>query len=268
MYCNHQAGLSKTHHILRQGEKVNHGSQESEIMVFLPTYNERENLALLTERLFGLGLDLSILVVDDSSPDGTGEVADQLARQHEGRFEVIHRQGTRGRGTAGILGLSRAAGVACKYVIEMDADLSHDPDEIPKLLQAAEQADLVIGSRYMEGGEAENFGLLRQLNSKVARLLTRMLLGLNYTDPTSGFRVYRRELLQQLPWERMISPGPSVVEETLYYIRQTGARIVEVPIHYRERHTGNSKITPGIIAHWILTLLKIRLVAAGGKRDF
>lgn len=234
----------------------------SRILVFLPTYNERENLPLLVEQLFNLGLDITILIVDDQSPDGTGEAADELAGQHPGRIRVIHREGPRGRGTAGIVGLSEASKHDCEFVVEMDADLSHDPAELPRLLEAAQNADLVIGSRYIQGGEAENFGLLRQLNSKVARFLSILFLGLNYTDPTSGYRVYRREALAPLPWDNMISPGPSIVEETLYYIKRNGARIVEEPIVYKERHTGQSKITIGIILRWILTLIKIRLNAA------
>ncbi|HQH71805.1 MAG TPA: polyprenol monophosphomannose synthase [bacterium] len=234
---------------------------KTSIVVFLPTYNEKENLPLVTERLFALGLDLSILVVDDSSPDGTGEIGDRLAVEHPGRFQIIHREGPRGRGWAGIVGLREASRAECQYVVEMDADLSHDPAELPRLLEAARDADLVIGSRYMEGGSAENFGWFRNLNSKTARFLSVLILGLRYTDPTSGYRVYRREILAGLPWDRMISPGPSIVEETLYHIQRRGARIIEVPIAYQDRRHGQTKITPGIILRWILTLLKIRSAA-------
>lgn len=233
-----------------------------ELTVFLPTYNERSNLPLVVERLFALGLDMQILVVDDSSPDGTGDVAEELANTYEGRLSVIHRDNPRGRGLAGVVGLREASRMDCRYVVEMDADASHDPAELPRLLQAAQHADLVIGSRYIEGGSAENFGWLRTLNSKVAKFLTVLFLGLRYTDPTSGYRVYRREILAPLPWDRMISPGPSIVEETLYYIQRNGARIVEVPIAYRDRHEGRSKITMGIILRWILTLMRIRWAAA------
>ncbi|MBN2329977.1 MAG: polyprenol monophosphomannose synthase [Candidatus Omnitrophica bacterium] len=233
-----------------------------ELVVFLPTYNERENLPLVVERLFGLGLDLFILVVDDNSPDGTGEIGDRLAEKHADRMRIIHREGPRGRGLAGIVGLREASAMDCRFVVEMDADASHDPGELPRLLEIAQDADLVIGSRYVEGGTAENFGLLRTLNSKVAKFLTVLFLGLRYTDPTSGYRVYRREILLPLPWDRMISPGPSIVEETLYYIKRNGARIVETPIAYRDRHKGSSKITIGIILRWIMTLMRIRWTAA------
>ena len=233
-----------------------------ELVVFLPTYNERENLPLVVERLFNLGLDMQVLVVDDSSPDGTGDIADELCRKYEGRMQVIHREGPRGRGLAGIVGLRDASKMDCKYVVEMDADASHDPDELPRLLEVAQNADLVIGSRYIAGGSAESFGVLRTLNSKVAKFLTVLFLGLRYTDPTSGYRIYRKEILEPLPWDRMISPGPSIVEETLYYIKRNGARIVETPIAYKDRHEGASKITIGIILRWILTLARIRWTAA------
>ncbi len=230
----------------------------SEILVFLPTYNERENLPVLLERLFSMPYELSVLIVDDHSPDGTGEVAEELAKQYEGKVRVIHREGDRGRGKAGIVGLSEAAQTSCRLVVEMDADLSHDPEDLPQLLEASENADLVIGSRYMPGGGTEEFGIFRWLNSKTARFLSVLLLGLNYTDPTSGYRVYRRQALEPLPWDKMISPGPSIVEETLYYLKRRGARIIEVPIYYRKRGAGETKITPGIIVRWIMTLLRIR----------
>ncbi|MDX9753544.1 MAG: polyprenol monophosphomannose synthase [bacterium] len=232
-----------------------------EIVVFLPTYNERDNLPVLVRRLFGLGRDLFVLVVDDHSPDGTGAVAEALAEEFAGRLRVIHREGPRGRGTAGIVGLAEAARMDCCLVVEMDADCSHDPDDLPRLLEAAETADLVIGSRYVAGGEAEGFGLLRTLNSRVARGLTVWILGLHYADPTSGYRVYRKEILARLPWDRMVSDGPSIVEETLYYIQRNGATVTEVPITYRERKIGRSKITPGIIIQWIRNLLRIRRMA-------
>ncbi len=234
---------------------------KTEIQVFLPTYNERENLPVLVERLFAMGRDMGILIVDDLSPDGTGDVADELARKYEGRVRVIHRDGPRGRGKAGIVGLRELSQADCRLVVEMDADLSHDPDDLPRLLNAANDAGLVIGSRYMEGGSTESFGLLRSLNSKTARFLSVLFLGLNYTDPTSGYRVYRREALENLPWDHMVSDGPSIVEETLYYIKRAGTTIVEVPIAFRERQVGSSKITLGIILRWIVNLLRIRFAA-------
>ena len=235
---------------------------KSRIVIFLPTYNERENLPAVVERLLDNEPDRGVLVVDDQSPDGTGQIADQLAQRYAGRMEVIHRGPPRGRGWAGIVGLREAAQRAEEYVVEMDADLSHDPAQLPELLAAVQNADVVIGSRYVDGGGAENFGWARHLNSAVARWLTWLFLGLRFTDPTSGYRVYRKAWLEPLPWDAMISPGPSIVEETLYHLVQRGARVIEAPIVYRERGAGQSKITPGIILRWILTMIRIRRTAS------
>ncbi len=234
---------------------------DERIVVFLPTYNERENLVDLVEQLFTLGLNLSVLVVDDQSPDGTGELADQLAAQYQRRVRVIHRPPPRGRGRAGIDGLREASRMDCDFVVEMDADLSHLPSDLPNLLLAAQDADLVIGSRYVPGGRTENFSWFRIVNSKVARWLSILFLGLNYTDPTSGYRVYRREALAPLPWDKMISPGPSIVEETLYYLQQNQARITEAPINYLERREGQSKLNIWTRVRWIQTMLNIRQAA-------
>lgn len=231
------------------------------VLVFLPTYNERENLPQVVEQLLALDYDLSILIVDDLSPDGTGEVADQLAVQHPNHVRVIHRDGPRGRGKAGILGLKEAAQSKAEYIVEMDADLSHNPAQLPSLMEAAKDHDLVIGSRYIEGGSAESFGIFRMLNSKVAKFLSWLVLGLNQADPTSGYRVYRRSILEKLPWDAMISPGPSIVEETLYYIKRLNGRIIEKPICYEDRRSGSTKITIGIILRWIQTLFSIRSTA-------
>jgi dolichol-phosphate mannosyltransferase len=234
---------------------------KSDIVVFLPTYNEIENLPIIVEKLFSLDLDLSILIVDDQSPDGTGDAADRLVEKYPDKIQVIHREGPRGRGKAGIVGLREASKLDCRLVVEMDADLSHDPNEMQILLDGINEADMVIGSRYIEGGSAASFGLFRSLNSKTARFLSIVFLGLNYTDPTSGYRVYKKEVLTPLPWDRMVSDGPSIVEETLYYIKRNGAKILEVPIHYKERHSGSTKITPGIIIRWIINLMRIRITA-------
>ncbi len=231
------------------------------VLVFLPTYNERENLPHVVRQLLELPYNLSILIVDDLSPDGTGDVADELVNQYPNKIKVIHRNGPRGRGKAGILGLKEASQSNAEYIVEMDADLSHNPAQLPDLMNAAKEHDLVIGSRYIEGGSAESFGIFRMLNSKVAKFLSWLVLGLNYTDPTSGYRVYRRTALEKLPWDAMISPGPSIVEETLYYIKKLNCRIVEVPIRYEDRRSGETKITPGIIIRWILTLFSIRSTA-------
>lgn len=228
-------------------------------LVFLPTYNERDNLEPLAEQILSISPEISLLIVDDQSPDGTGEIADRLAGTHAGRVRVIHRPPPRGRGLAGREGLQRASESDCEVVVEMDADFSHRPEDIPKLLETLEGADVVLGSRYMPGGGAVGFGLRRRLNSRVARLLSRWVLGLSYTDPTSGFRAFRREALSSLPWDAFLSDGPTVVEETLYALQKRGYRIVEVPILFVERRVGESKISPGLVLKWIVNLIRIRL---------
>lgn len=229
------------------------------ILVFLPTFNERGNLEPLAEQLLSLSPEVSLLIVDDQSPDGTGEIADALAQTYPSRMNVMHRPPPRGRGLAGRDGLRRAAETDCAIVIEMDADFSHRPEDIPKLLNALDQADVVLGSRYLPGGGAEGFGLRRRLNSRVAGLLSKLVLGLDYSDPTSGFRAFRREVLAALPWDRFISDGPTIVEETLYALRKRGYRITEVPILFVERRVGESKISVGLVIKWIINLLRVRL---------
>ncbi|MFH1738326.1 MAG: polyprenol monophosphomannose synthase [bacterium] len=232
---------------------------EPRILVFLPTFNEKGNLERLAERLLALAPGLSLLIVDDQSPDGTGEIADGLARTHPDRVQVLHRHPPRGRGLAGRDGLRLASQTDFDIVVEMDADLSHRPQDLPNLLAALDNADVVLGSRYVPGGGAEGFGARRRLNSRVAGLLSKWVLGLDYHDPTSGFRVFRRESLASLPWEQFISDGPSIVEEILYALRKRGYRIVEVPILFVERRVGESKISPGLVLKWIINLLRVRL---------
>ncbi len=228
------------------------------ILVFLPTYQERDNLEPLVAELLALRDDLGVLVVDDRSPDGTGEVADELAKQYPGRVFVMHRPPPRGRGLAGRDGLRAAAQSQAEFVAEMDADRSHRPEDLPRLLKAAENADVVLGSRYMQGGEVEGFGLRRQANSATAGWLSRVILGLHYTDPTSGYRVFRREALARVPFENLISEGPSIVGEILLSLQLRNFRIVEVPITFLERQVGESKITFKLILRWIWNLLRIR----------
>ncbi len=228
------------------------------ILVFLPTYEERGNLEPLAEELLAMREEIGLLIVDDESPDGTGEAADDLARQYPGRVDVIHRAPPRGRGLAGRDGLRHASQSGAELVVEMDADRSHRPEDLPALLKAAEQADVVLGSRYAQGGEVEGFGLRRQANSAVAGWLTRVLLGLHYSDPTSGYRIFRREALEAIPYENLISDGPTIVEETLLCLQARNFRITEVPITFQERQVGESKITLKLIAKWIWNLVRIR----------
>lgn len=228
------------------------------VVVFVPTYNERDNLEQLVAELLALSPALRVLIVDDRSPDGTGALAEELARR-TGRLEVMHRDPPRGRGLAGRDGLRRAAALDVDYVVEMDGDLSHQPAQLPALVAACQNADVVIGSRYCAGGGVRGFGLLRRLNSGMAGLLSRLVLGLREADCTSGYRCFRRDVLAVLDYDAMVSDGPSIVEEILYEVHQRGFRVVETPITFVERARGRSKITPRLIARWIVNLLRVRL---------
>ncbi len=252
-----------------------------EVLFFVPTYNERENLPELARRLYALGLDCGMLIVDDASPDGTGQVADELARQYP-NIHVLHRTGKRGRGIAGVAGLRKASELPTQLVIEMDADLSHVPEDALKLVAAAwgegtigtsgtegtvgERAkqtsklpDVVIGSRYVPGGKVEGWGLYRKLNSGVANFISRYILGIRQKDATSGYRCFRREVLARLPWDWFISEGPSIVEEIMMACQRLGCRVVEVPITFVDRKTGTSKMTPKIVLKWIYFMVRMRL---------
>lgn len=227
------------------------------VVVFVPTYNERENLGELVSQLLALSPTLRVLIVDDESPDGTGVLADELAAR-TGRVEVLHRLPPRGRGLAGRDGLRWASQQDCDYVVEMDADLSHRPQDIPALVEACRDADVAIGSRYCTGGAVVGFGTYRKLNSRVAGFLSRWVLGLTEADCTSGFRCFRRSVLLALDYDAMKSDGPSIVGEVLLEVHQRGFTVTEVPITFVERRRGQSKITPGLVFRWIRNLMRVR----------
>jgi dolichol-phosphate mannosyltransferase len=203
------------------------------------------------------------MVVDDQSPDGTGEVADALARDHPGRVEVLHRTANRGLGRSYVDGLRRALGQPVDLICQMDADLSHDPVHLPALMTAAAQADVVIGSRYIPGGAIVNWPLRRKLLSRFANVYIRTVTRLTARDCTSGYRCWRREALAALPLDRFISDGYSFLVEMLYLAAQRGCRIGEVPITFVERRQGESKLSRAVliesaITPWRLAATKTR----------
>jgi dolichol-phosphate mannosyltransferase len=228
-------------------------------IVLIPTYNEKDNLRPLVEQILQLKLELQVLVVDDNSPDGTGQIADELVAEYPDRIIVLHREEPRGRGYAGIAGFQYAFNLDAEVILEMDGDLSHQPIFIPDFLDAIKEADVVIGSRYIQGGDVVGWGWYRKLNSWAANRVARLILGLKFSDCTSGFRAFRKEILRSLPWERMISPGPSIVEEILYYCYKKNFRITEIPITFINREQGKSKISPTLILRWIYSLWKVRV---------
>jgi dolichol-phosphate mannosyltransferase len=214
--------------------------------VVIPTFNEAENLPAMAEALFALPLaGLHLLVVDDNSPDGTGEVADRIAAAAAPRMSVLHRQGKAGLGTAYVAGMTRALEQGAEYVVQMDADFSHSPGYIPAMLgvMLASGADVVIGSRYVPGGSLdEGWGLGRRLLSSWANLYSRAILGLRIRDMTAGFKLWRREALQELNLENVKSNGYSFQVEMAYLCERLGYRIVEIPIHFEDRRIGRSKL--------------------------
>jgi dolichol-phosphate mannosyltransferase len=213
--------------------------------IVLPTYNERENLPLMVDALFALGIpDLSILVVDDNSPDGTGAVADALAAQHPSQVHVLHRTEKSGLGPAYIAGFKKALALGADYIIQMDCDFSHQPKYIPELLKAIKSSNVVIASRFVKGGSVdESWSPYRKLLSWFAnRVYTPLILGIPVYDATGGYRIWRRDTLIGLDLERVRSNGYVFQVEMAYVASRLGFRVTELPIHFPDRARGESKM--------------------------
>jgi len=221
-------------------------------VVIIPPYNERENLPTLVEALLRHE-GVRVLVVDDQSPDGTGEVADDVARRNPGRVEVLHRTTKRGFGRSYIDGIRLAIASGADLICQMDADFSHDPARLPDLLAAADRADVVIGSRYVPGGAVVNWPRRRLLLSRFANMYVRAITHVKARDCTSGYRCWRREALASLPLDQFVSDGYSFLVEMLFIASRQGRRIAEVPITYVERREGQSKMSRGVILESAIT---------------
>lgn len=215
-------------------------------LIVLPTYNEKPNLEPLLEAIHAQVPEVEVLVIDDNSPDGTGALADHLAAQHPW-VHVVHRSGKLGLGTAYIRGFQWALERDYALIMEMDADFSHDPAHLPAILAAAQNADVVLGSRYVDGGGTENWGLWRRLLSKGGGLYARSILDVPYHDLTGGFKCFHRRVLEALPLDAIHSEGYSFQIELTWRAHLKGFRIVEVPIIFRERREGQSKISRRIV---------------------
>jgi len=226
-------------------------------IVMIPTYNERENIAPLVEMLLDIDPSVDVLIVDDDSPDGTGEIADGLAAR-SARVRVMHRCEDRGRGTAGRDGFLECLRLGHGYILEMDADFSHDPADVPRLIRAARSADVAVGSRLVPGGGEEGRSLVRILITYLASAYLRLALGVpGVRDCTSGFRCFRRRAMAGIHVETLRSRGPSIVTEILFRCRRM--RIVEIPIFFRNRRAGRSKFNiramyDSLILPWIMRL--------------
>jgi dolichol-phosphate mannosyltransferase len=227
-------------------------------VVCLPTYNERENLERMVEALADKGV--SVLVIDDNSPDGTGELADRLAAEHD-HVEVLHRPRKEGLGPAYLAGFEHAlADPEVELVLEMDADFSHNPDDVPRLIAAGDDADLVLGSRYVEGGSIGSWGALRRFVSAGGSLYARILLGVPVHDLTGGFKCFHRRVLETLDLPAVDSRGYAFQIETTYRALRAGFRVVEVPITFVDREHGGSKMSRTIVleAIWKVPVLRVR----------
>ncbi len=227
-------------------------------LVIIPTYNERENLPKLVEAIFAVEPELHLLVVDDNSPDGTGELADDIARR-DGRVHVMHRAGKLGLGTAYIAGFKWALARDYPLVFEMDADFSHQPKYLPDFLKAAEDADLVLGTRYIKGGGVEDWGPLRQLISRGGNLYARAILSMPFHDLTGGFKCFRRRVLEAIDLDSVRSVGYAFQIELTYRTWKQGFRIVEVPIVFPDRTAGKSKMSKNIVREAMINVVKLRL---------
>ena len=238
------------------------------VVVCLPTYNERDNLEPMVRALDDIvrrhELDARVLVIDDSSPDGTGELADRLTGEF--RFlSVLHRPKKEGLGPAYLAGFVWALATDADRIVEMDCDFSHDPEDLPRLLAATENADLALGSRYVEGGGTRNWSLARRAVSRFGSLYARILLGVGVRDLTGGFKCFRRSVLEAIGLERISTTGYAFQIETTYRALKVGCRVVEVPIVFSEREAGKSKMSRAIVLEAMAKVPALRLRALLGR---
>ena len=238
------------------------GATSASVSVVVPTYNEAANLPELARRLFSLGFqDLTLVIVDDSSPDGTVDVALRLSEEYHGSVQVIKRPRKQGLGTAYPAGFARALDDGADFIVQMDADLSHAPEEVPSMLRLLEHSDVVIGSRYIEGGGvAADWSLWRRFLSSVANVAIRAIAGLRVKDATSGFKVYRSAVLRSLALDGFKCKGFGFPAEVAHACQRKGYTVAEHPIIFAERVRGSSKmsVTIALEAIWHLAFLRLR----------
>ena len=231
-----------------------------DVSIVIPTYNEKENITPLVEKIINVchlnKIEFEIIIVDDNSPDGTGEIADQLAKKYK-NIIVIHRERKLGLGSAYKTGFKKASS---EIVVETDADLSHDPNNIPKFIELIRKgADVVIGSRYVEGGTIVGWPYQRRLISKSANALANFILGMDVKDVTSGYRAYMRRALNKIGIEAVKSEGYAFQLEMVYLARKRKLQIIETPITFVDRKIGTSKLSRNEILKFFLTVIKLKL---------
>ncbi len=230
------------------------------IIAVIPTYNEADNILPLIGEVLKQSPNLEVLVVDDYSPDGTWSLVEREAKGNS-RVHLLLRKKDRGRGLAGLEGIRRAIEMRADRVVEMDADFSHDPGDLPRLLDASDGADLVVGSRYVEGGTDEERGILRRLVSLFARNYLKCVLGLKVSDPTSGYRCFGSGAFRSLMSEGISARGPFIITEILFHCHREGLRIIEVPINFRRRRTGSSKLGALTLTNYLFQAVRLRLAS-------
>jgi dolichol-phosphate mannosyltransferase len=243
-------------------EKPKEGAK---VFVMIPTYNEAENIGELTKRILEIEADIEVVVVDDNSPDGTAGIVRQI-KERDRRVHLVFREREKGRGTAGIAGFRYALDHGAEVVIEMDADFSHDPKHIPEFLEHIRNYDVVVGSRFVHGGRNVRKGLIRNLVTRVANIYIRTVLGINIRDATSGYRCFRREVLEALDISRTISIGPSVVQELLYKAILKRFTVHEIPITFVDRYRGISSFNFRLALQGFIMVLILRYLFSDIRR--
>lgn len=226
-------------------------------MAMIPTYNEALNVEPLLREILRQGPEIGAVVVDDNSPDGTAAIVERV-RKEDPRVHLLLRPTERGRGTAGVAGFKYAVAQGVDFIIEMDADFSHHPSYIPYFLEKMVDCDLLIGSRLVEGGGERGRHFLRKWITRLANAYIRLILGLPVRDCTSGYRVFRREVLQAMELDRLMAVGPPIVEEVLYKVYKRGFRVKEVPYILEERKAGESTFNPRIMLDAMMVMWKVR----------
>ncbi len=233
-------------------------------LIIIPTYNEFDNLRPLLQEIFSFAPAADVLIVDDNSPDGTGKLADQIHAENP-QVNVLHRAGKLGLGTAYIAGFKYAVEHGYDAAFEMDADFSHDPRYLPDFLQKIENADLVIGSRYIEGGDTPNWSLLRRFVSGGGNIFARFMLGIPVHDCTAGYRCYRRQVLESIELDTIESQGYAFQVELAYRVYKHGFKIVETPIIFMDRRVGKSKMSRTIFLEGFTWVIRTRFGRSSGK---
>ena len=233
-------------------------------LIIIPTYNEFDNLRPLLQEIFSFAPAVDVLIVDDNSPDGTGKLADQIHVENP-QVNVLHRAGKLGLGTAYIAGFKYAVEHGYDVAFEMDADFSHDPRYLPDFLKKIENADLVIGSRYVEGGDTPNWSLLRRFISGGGNIFARFMLGIPVHDCTAGYRCYRRQVLQSIELDNIESQGYAFQVELVYRVYKHGFKIVETPIIFMDRRVGKSKMSRTIFLEGLTWVIRTRFGRSSGK---